>query len=285
MGSGTKYVSKKPDEQGVIHWDRSENQVWHDLVERQLACIEGRACQAYIDGLELLDLPQQRAPQLVEINRVLQSTTGWECVAVPALINFDRFFRLLANKQFPVATFLRRREEFDYLQEPDFFHEIFGHCAMLTNPAFAAFTHTYGKLGAKANSAQRVYLARLYWFTVEFGLLQQQEGLRIYGGGILSSPGETRYALTGQRASDNINKLGGKAPTADQSRPLYKPFEPVDIMRTPYRIDIMQPLYFILEDINQLYELAHQDIMQLVTEAQKLGLHEPLFESKIKEVS
>ncbi|WEM44273.1 phenylalanine 4-monooxygenase (plasmid) [Photobacterium sp. DA100] len=282
MGSGTKYVSKKPDEQGVIHWDRSENQVWHDLVERQLACIEGRACQAYIDGLELLDLPQQRAPQLVEINRVLQSTTGWECVAVPALINFDRFFRLLANKQFPVATFLRRREEFDYLQEPDFFHEIFGHCAMLTNPAFAAFTHTYGKLGAKANSAQRVYLARLYWFTVEFGLLQQQEGLRIYGGGILSSPGETRYALTGQMASDKLDKLDSKA---HQPRPLYKPFEPIDIMRTPYRIDIMQPLYFILEDINQLYELAHQDIMQLVTEAQKLGLHEPLFESKIKEVS
>ncbi|PSU36405.1 phenylalanine 4-monooxygenase [Photobacterium lutimaris] len=278
MGSGTKYVSKQPDEKGVVHWDNSENRVWHDLVERQLACIEGRACQAYIDGLALLNLPQDRPPQLSQINAVLQSTTGWECVAVPALINFDRFFALLANKQFPVATFLRRREEFDYLQEPDFFHEIFGHCAMLTNPAFAAFTYAYGNLGAKANSAQRVYLARLYWFTVEFGLLQQQDGLRIYGGGILSSPGETQYSLTGKSSAID------KALALDKSRPFYKPFDPVDIMRTPYRIDIMQPLYFILDDINQLYELAHQDIMSMVSQAQKLGLHAPLFDTKIKEV-
>ena len=275
MGSGTKYVSKQPDENGVVHWDKSENLVWHDLVDRQLACIEGRACQAYVDGLALLDLPLDRAPQLADINKVLKPTTGWECVAVPALINFDRFFALLANKQFPVATFLRRREEFDYLQEPDFFHEIFGHCAMLTNSAFAAFTHKYGNLGAKANSAQRVYLARLYWFTVEFGLLQQSEGLRIYGGGILSSPGETQYALTGTIKPSSVT---------GNTRPIYKPFDPVDIMRTPYRIDIMQPLYFILEDINQLYELAHQDIMSLVTQAQKMGLHAPLFEAKIKDV-
>ena len=278
MGSGTKYISKKPDEQGVVHWDSSENRVWHDLVERQLACIEGRACQAYIDGLDLLELPLDRAPQLAEINAVLKSTTGWECVAVPALINFDRFFALLANQQFPVATFLRSREEFDYLQEPDFFHEIFGHCAMLTNPAFAAFTHTYGKLGAKANSSQRVYLARLYWFTVEFGLLRQAEGLRIYGGGILSSPGETQYALAGKMNSDSITEN-----KADKTRPLYRSFDPVDIMRTPYRIDIMQPLYFILEDINQLYELAHQDIMSMVVKAQQQGLHQPLFETKIKD--
>ena len=275
MGSGTKYISKQPDQNGMVHWDSEENLIWHDLVERQLACIEGRACQAYIDGLTLLDLPKERAPQLPEINQVLRKTTGWECVAVPALINFDRFFGLLANQQFPVATFLRHRDEFDYLQEPDFFHEIFGHCAMLTNPAFAAFTHTYGKLGAKANSAQRVYLARLYWFTVEFGLLQQPEGMRIYGGGILSSPGETQYALTGA-AEDGV--------AAGRTRPLYKPFDPVDIMRTPYRIDIMQPLYFILEDINQLYELAHQDIMAMVVNAQQQGLHPPLFESKIKDV-
>ncbi|MCQ1059226.1 phenylalanine 4-monooxygenase [Photobacterium sp. DNB23_23_1] len=284
MGSGTKYVSNKPDEKGVVHWDCSEDLVWHDLIQRQLACIEGRACQAYIDGLELLDLPQERPPQLSDINEVLQSTTGWKCVAVPALINFDRFFALLANKQFPVATFLRRREEFDYLQEPDFFHEIFGHCAMLTNPAFAAFTHTYGNLGAKANSAQRVYLARLYWFTVEFGLLEQLDGLRIYGGGILSSPGETQYSLTGKRVS-GASSASDQGVAIDETRPLYKSFDPVDIMRTPYRIDIMQPLYFILEDINKLYELAHQDIMSMVAQAQKLGLHAPLFDTKIKEVS
>lgn len=266
MGDVKKYVSKKPDENGFIDWDQDENQIWHDLVTRQLACIEGRACKAYTDGLQLLDLPRDNAPQLEEINRVLMPTTGWQCVAVPALINFDRFFALLANRQFPVATFLRRREEFDYLQEPDFFHEIFGHCAMLTNPAFAKFTQTYGQLGLKANPTDRVYLARLYWFTVEFGLLREPQGVRIYGGGILSSPGETLYALSG----------GQKQPL-----PQYKGFEPVDIMRTPYRIDIMQPIYFILDELQQLYDLAQRDIMAMVAQARHKGLHPPLFPPKL----
>ncbi|MGF1726197.1 phenylalanine 4-monooxygenase [Photobacterium nomapromontoriensis] len=258
-----KYVSKKPDENGIVDWCDEENQIWHDLVTRQLACIEGRACRAYIDGLKLLDLPRYRAPQLEEVNRVLIQETGWQCVAVPALINFDRFFAQLANRQFPVATFLRRRDEFDYLQEPDFFHEIFGHCAMLTNPAFAEFTHTYGQLGLKASPADRVYLARLYWFTVEFGLLRESQGIRIYGGGILSSPGETLYALS-----------------VEQNVPQYKAFDPVEIMRTPYRIDIMQPIYFILDDIQQLYDLAQQDIMAMVAQAKQQGLHPPLFSPK-----
>ncbi|WP_255391726.1 phenylalanine 4-monooxygenase [Photobacterium atrarenae] len=265
MGVATKYVSKKPDESGFIHWSPEEDQIWHDLVSRQLSCIEGRACDEYIAGLKLLDLPRDRVPQLEEISRVLRQVTGWECARVPALIDFDRFFKLLANKQFPVATFLRRRDEFDYLQEPDFFHEIFGHCAMLTNPAFAEFTHTYGRLGYAATKQERVYLARLYWFTVEFGLLRRPDGLRIYGGGILSSPGETEYAVSGDK-------------------PVYRPFDPVDIMRTPYRIDIMQPIYFVLDEIEQLYELAHQDIMSMVHQAIELGLHKPMFPPKDKEV-
>lgn len=261
MGNATKYVSKKPDETGFIDWNQEENQIWHDLVIRQLNSIDGRACDEYIKGLDLLDLPLDHVPQLDEINRVLRATTGWECVEVPALINFDRFFSLLSNKQFPVATFLRRREEFDYLQEPDFFHEIFGHCAMLTNPAFAEFTHTYGRLGFEASKEDRVFLARLYWFTVEFGLLRQGGNMRIYGGGILSSPGETEYAVT-------------------SDKPIYRPFDPVDIMRTPYRIDIMQPVYFVLDEIEQLYDLAQKDIMSMVQEAKVLGLHEPLYPPK-----
>lgn len=294
MGSATKYVSKKPDERGFVDWDQSENQIWHDLVTRQLSCVSGRACQAYIDGLKLLNLPIDKAPQLGDVNRVLKAQTGWECVAVPALINFDRFFELLANKQFPVATFLRSREEFDYLQEPDFFHEIFGHCAMLTNPAFAEFTHTYGKLGFSASPKDRVYLARLYWFTVEFGLLQETNGIRIYGGGILSSPGETRFALTGdfESANDSVNdpESGLNQQNTEQIelsqrevKPIYRPFDPIDIMRTPYRIDIMQPVYFILDDIQQLFELAQQDIMSMVEQAKAMGLHEPLFPPKNKD--
>ncbi|PSW06678.1 phenylalanine 4-monooxygenase [Photobacterium lipolyticum] len=264
MGKAAKYVSKKPDENGYIDWNNKENQIWHDLIIRQLNCIDGRACDEYIAGLDLLNLPTEHVPQLDEINQVLGNTTGWQCVKVPALINFDRFFGMLSHKQFPVATFLRHRDEFDYLQEPDYFHEVFGHCAMLTNPAFAEFTHTYGRLGYEASKEDRVYLARLYWFTVEFGLLSVNEQLKIYGGGILSSPGETEYAITGASA-------------------IYKPFDPVDVMRTPYRIDIMQPIYFVIDNINQLYELAQQDIMTMVQEAKAQGLHTPLFRPKNRE--
>lgn len=255
------YQSKTVDTQGYVAWNAEEDQIWHDLVTRQLGMVEQHACSAYLEGLKLLDLPSERVPQLPEINRVLQQTTGWRVEPVPALINFDRFFNLLANKQFPVATFLRTREEFDYLQEPDFFHEIFGHCAMLTNPDFAAFTEKYGKLGQYATPKQRAYLARLYWFTVEFGLVKEQGQLKIYGGGILSSPGETRYAL-------------------DDDKPLRSPFDVQMVLRTPYRIDIMQPVYYVLNDIGDLFELSKKDLMREVDTAMMAGLLPPLFEPK-----
>ena len=261
MGKESKYVSKQPGENSHIEWSDEENKVWHDLVERQLKCIEGKACDEYMEGLKLLNFPKDRIPQIEEVNKVLRKETGWEIYPVPALINFDKFFALLADKKFPSATFIRKREDFDYLQEPDIFHEIFGHCAMLTNKKFAEFTHTYGKLGLAADKQDRVWLARLYWFTVEFGLMETKEGLRIYGGGILSSPGETEYAINSDEA-------------------IRKPFDPIDILRTPYRIDIMQPIYFKIKGIQDLYEIAQADIMSLVRQAQKLGLHEPAYPPK-----
>lgn len=257
----SQYVSKEPDANGHINWSEEENQIWHDLVARQLEIIPGKACDEYMEGLRLLDMPMNRIPQLYEINKVLAETTGWQVARVPALIPFDEFFRLLANKEFPVATFIRTREEFDYLQEPDVFHEIFGHCPLLTNPAFAHFTHQYGKLGYAATPKERVYLARLYWFTVEFGLLKTQEGLRIYGGGILSSPGETRYAL-------------------ESDTPERQPLTPLDALRTPYRIDIMQPIYYTIEHVDELFEIADMDIMAMVHEAMELGLFAPKFPPK-----
>ena len=256
-----KYVSNPVDEKGYVNWSDEEHAIWRDLVSRQLALVEARACKEYLSGLEMLDLPLDRVPQLPDINRVLQAQTGWQVVPVPALISFDRFFELLANQCFPVATFLRTREEFDYLQEPDFFHEIFGHCAMLTNPQFAHFTHTYGKLGFAANPKQRAYLARLYWFTVEFGLVREDQQLKIYGGGILSSPGETLYAL-------------------DDAQVVRDPFSIDQVLRTPYRIDIMQPIYFVLEDIEQLYRLSQLDLIAHVDHAMKVGLLPPLFDLK-----
>lgn len=258
--SPTKYVAREPDVRGLIDYPDAEHEVWNTLITRQLKVIEDRACQEYLDGIEQLALPHERIPQLGEINHVLGATTGWQVARVPALIPFQTFFELLANKQFPVATFIRTEQELDYLQEPDIFHEVFGHCPLLTNPWFAEFTHTYGKLGLNASKEQRVYLARLYWMTIEFGLVDTAQGRRIYGGGILSSPKETVYSLC--------------------DTPVHHVFDPVETMRTPYRIDILQPLYFVLPDLKRLFDLAQEDIMGMVQHAMQLGLHAPTFPPK-----
>ncbi|HCJ30030.1 MAG TPA: phenylalanine 4-monooxygenase [Pseudomonas sp.] len=256
----TKYVAREPDAHGRIEYPDSEHAVWQTLIERQLKLLDGRACQEYLDGIEQLALPRDRIPQLDEINRVLHAATGWQVARVPALIPFQTFFELLASKRFPVATFIRTPEELDYLQEPDIFHEIFGHCPLLTNPWFAEFTHTYGQLGLKASKEERVYLARLYWMTIEFGLVETSAGRRIYGGGILSSPKETLYSLSNE--------------------PEHQLFDVVEAMRTPYRIDILQPVYFILPELKRLFDVAHEDIMAHVHAAMKLGLHQPKFPPK-----
>ncbi|MCE8032058.1 phenylalanine 4-monooxygenase [Billgrantia tianxiuensis] len=258
VASKTGYRARLPDDSGFIDWPEQDNATWHTLMQRQLGMLEGRVCQEYLDGLERLALPEDRIPQLVDIDRVLHAATGWRTAQVPALIPFDTFFELLANRRFPVATFIRTPEELDYLKEPDIFHEIFGHCPMLTNPAFAEFTATYGRLGLAAEPKERVYLARLYWMTVEFGLVDTPVGRRIYGGGIISSPKETLHALS--------------------DVPVHMPFDPIEALRTPYRIDILQPLYYVLDDLSTLHELSQQDIMGMVHRAMELGLHEPRFE-------
>ncbi|MCJ8295491.1 MAG: phenylalanine 4-monooxygenase [Colwellia sp.] len=264
MAKGTKYISKVPDEQGIIEWSAEENSIWQELFARQLACIKDKACDEYHDGLAKLNLPTDRIPQLDDVSQVLKSTTGWQCYPVPALIGFGEFFRLLSEKKFPVATFIRSREEMDYLQEPDIFHEIFGHCPLLTNPSFANYTEAFGKMGLNASKEQRVFLARLYWFTIEFGLLDTPKGLRIYGGGVLSSPGETDYAMN----STEVER---------------QPFNVLDVLRTPYRIDIMQPIYYMLTKVSDLDEIRKfevEDIMELVAKAQMLGLHQARFPTK-----
>lgn len=257
----SQYKARKPDENGFIDYSEEEHETWGILIRRQLECVQERACDEFLEGLEILQLPKDRIPQLDEINGMLGQTTGWSVARVPALISFDRFFNLLANRQFPVATFIRVREELDYLQEPDIFHEIFGHCPLLTNQDFADFTELYGRLGLAASKEERVYLARLYWLTVEFGLLETSRGLRIYGGGILSSYGETLYAL-------------------DSDKPLREPFDPRKALRTPYRIDILQPIYYVIDNMSELHRLGQMDIMAMVHEAMKLPLFDPLFSAK-----
>ncbi len=264
MGKATKYISRTPDENGIIQWTEEENAVWGELITRQLGCVKNKACDEFNHGLSLLNLPDDRIPQLGEVSKVLEETTGWRCEPVSALIGFGQFFKLLSEKKFPVATFIRSREEFDYLQEPDIFHEIFGHCPLLTNRDFADYTQAYGKMGLSASKEQRVFLARLYWFTVEFGLLDTPDGLKIYGGGILSSPKETEHATRAK----NIDR---KALTV------------LDVLRTPYRIDILQPIYYMLNrvsDLKDVRKLSVEDIMALVSQAQTLGLFPAKFPAK-----
>ncbi len=259
MSKISKYESRAPDARGIVSYTDDEHAIWAELYARQLTAIQGKCCDEFLQGLDLINMPKDRLPQLPEISKVLKRETGWEVAYVPALIPFAEFFKLLANKQFPAATFVRTRAELDYLQEPDIFHELFGHTPLLTNPHFAEFTHLYGKLGLSASKEDRVFLARLYWFTVEFGLLQKPgEAMRIYGGGILSSIGETNYAF-----SSNVA--------------LRKRFDLLDVLRTPYRIDLMQPLYYVLEDFAELAELTRRDLMADVLEARRLGLHAALF--------
>lgn len=247
------YTAKQSDANGHIVWSETEDETWQRLLSRQLNHLQDKACDEYLLGLERLDLPQDHIPNLKDVSRVLYQATGWQCAEVPALISFDRFFKLLSERKFPVATFIRRPEDMDYLQEPDIFHEIFGHCAMLTHPAFADFTAQYGKLGMAASKQERAYLARLYWFTVEFGLLETSQGRKIYGGGILSSPQETDYAFASEIPERRMFGLS-------------------DVLRTRYRIDVLQPIYYHLTDVNDLYDLANIDIMSEVHKAQALGL-------------
>lgn len=261
--SASIYKSKQPDDQGYVTYTPEENRTWKQLFERQWKLIQGRACDEYIDGIKQLNMSADKIPQIPDINEKLSALTGWRIAPVSALIGFDKFYSLLANRQFPCATFIRRQEDLDYLQEPDIFHEIFGHCPLLANPYYADFTQKYGELGLKANDKDRIMLARLYWFTIEFGLIETAKGLRIYGGGILSSKGETEYSL-------------------DSQIPTRVPLDVIDALRTPYRIDIFQTKYFVIKSFTELFDLLNVDLMACIDKARALGMHAPTYPPKSK---
>jgi phenylalanine-4-hydroxylase len=259
------YLSKQAGESGQIHYSDEENRVWHDLITRQIPMLPNRACKPWIGALHEMNFPTDRVPQLEDVSAVLMKHTGWSVSAVPALIGFTEFFQLLAGKRFPVATFIRTRKDFDYIEEPDVFHEVFGHTPALTDHRFAAFVEAYGKAGLAANPADHAMLARLFWFTVEFGLVNTAEGIRAYGSGIMSSPSELLYAVD--------------CPDEGMT-PERKPFDPVEVLRTPYRIDILQPVYFVIDSFDELFELAQSDLLAHIREARRLGLHAPKYPPK-----
>jgi phenylalanine-4-hydroxylase len=225
-------------------WDRytgAEHAVWTTLYERQKALLPGRACDPFLAGLDALDLHRGGIPDFRRINVELMKLTGWSVVAVPGLVPDEVFFEHLANRRFPAGQFIRRADQLDYLQEPDIFHDVFGHVPMLTDPVFADYLQAYGQGGLRAAGLGRLHnLARLYWYTVEFGLMESAQGLRIYGAGIVSSRAETLFALE----STSPNRLG---------------FELERVMRTPYRIDDFQQIYFVIPSLEALLGATLQD--------------------------
>ncbi len=254
----SRYVSHQPDSQGMIKYSADEHRVWKILFERQQKLVIGRACDEFLKGLDNLGLTAEAIPQLPDVSRRLKAKTGWEVAPVSALISARAFFELLADRYFPAATFIRCEEELNYVQEPDIFHELFGHCPMLTEQIYADFIQDYAKKVLNRPEADWPLLQRLFWFTVEFGLIKTEKGLRAYGGGILSSISETVYSVESDLAMRVL-------------------FDPVAAFRMPYRIDMLQPVYFVIDGYHQLYDFVSSDVGELLERVRSLGEYPPLF--------
>jgi phenylalanine-4-hydroxylase len=259
MPKDTAYSAILPDENGLYRYTPEDDAVWGELFTRQMDFLPGHVAPEYLDGVARLGLNAARTPQVKDIDERLFALTGAGAEGVPALIAPTRFFTLLSQRKFPVATFLRRREHMDYIEEPDLFHEVFGHCPMLANAAYADFIEGFGTRALAMDKAQRWFMFRLFWFTVEFGMIRTAEGLRAYGAGIVSSPAEARHAISG---------------TARM-----RDFDLLEVFRTPYRIDIVQPVYFVIDRFDLLAACLDADFEALIAQAQDLGDLPALFES------
>ena len=235
-------------EQNWEAYTEDEHAVWRLLFERQQKLLKRRACREYLDGLQQLGVAAHGIPDFRRLSDILDRTTGWRIVAVPGLVPDDVFFAFLAARRFPSTCFIRRRDQLDYLQEPDVFHDIAGHVPMLMNPVFADYIQAYGQGGLKAVHLGHLgHLARLYWYTVEFGLIATEEGLRIYGSGILSSAGESVYSL-------------------EDLHPHRLRFDLRRVMRTQYHIDRYQETYFVIDDFAQLFAATRPDFAPIYGE-------------------
>ena len=241
-------------------WERytpGEHAVWKTLFERQTKLLPGRACDEFVAGMRDLPIGAERIPDFRRLSDVLTKRTGWQVVAVPGLVPDDVFFEHLANRRFPAGQFIRQPGQLDYLEEPDVFHDVFGHVPMLMNPAIADYLQAYGEGGLRAQKLGLLdKLARVYWYTIEFGLLQQPDGLRIYGAGIASSRTETVFAL-------------------DDPSPHRIAFDLERVMRTRYRIDDFQETYFVVRGLDELLELAAIDFGPVYERVRDLPDHEP----------
>lgn len=256
------YQSLPLDENGTAHYSKEENETWAFLLNRQKELVKTRASREFLRGVELLDFGSV-IPQHYEITERLSSHTGWGVEHVPALIQPDHFFTLLSNKRFPAANFIRIPEDIDYIQEPDVFHELFGHCPLLTNEPYAEFMHQYGKMALKADSKTRMRMFRLFWFTIEFGLIKEDGKIKAYGGGILSSASEVKYSV-------------------ESEIPERLPLDPMVALRTPFRIDILQPVYFVIDSYEDLFALIEKDPLKMAISSMSMEDFPARFERKKK---
>ena len=237
--------------QGWSNYSAAEHATWKTLFERQSRLLPGRACDEFVSGMQALPLRHDEIPNFEQLSDVLEKRSGWRVVAVPGLVPDEVFFDHLAHRRFPAGQFIRRPDQLDYLEEPDVFHDVFGHVPMLMHPVMAEFIQAYGQGGLRAKQEGVLdLLARVYWYTVEFGLLQQRDGLRIYGAGIVSSATESVFSL--EDASPN--RIG---------------FALERVMRTRYRIDDFQESYFVLDNLEQLLALAHTDFDPVYARVQR----------------
>ena len=246
--------------QNYERYTTAMHRAWRTLFKRQLALMPGRACEQYIEGIHALRLEEHRVPKFTELSEVLFERTGWRVVPVPGLLPDEPFFDHLARRSFPAAYFIRSPDKLDYIEEPDIFHDVFGHVPLLANHAFANFMEAYGKLGQHAMrtygpDAQKM-VARLYWYTAEFGLITTQNGLRIYGSGIVSSKGETIYSL--QSASPD--RIG---------------FDVERIMSTDYCISDFQETYFVISSFDELFKAVTADFTAFFERAESLRVNPP----------
>ena len=241
------YRDMRPDYtvlQDYAAYRESDQDRWRRLHARQIRLMPGRACPEFLRVLVTLGY-ETGIPRFDEVNERLDRATGWQVVAVPGLLPEHVFFGHLAGRRFPVTVWLREEHEFDYIVEPDVFHDFFGHVPLLFDPVFADFMQAYGRGGQKADGLHALeYLARLYWYTVEFGLVRTAEGLRIYGAGILSSPAEVSYAVS----NPEPRRIG---------------FDLRRVMRTRYKIDSFQQTYFVIDDFGQLFRETAPDFTPL----------------------
>jgi phenylalanine-4-hydroxylase len=228
-------------DQGWEHYSAEEHATWKVLYERQTKLLPGRACDEFVAGMKALPITADEIPDFRRLSDVLTKATGWQVVAVPGLVPDEVFFEHLANRRFPAGNFIRKPEQLDYLEEPDVFHDVFGHVPMLMNPVIADYIQAYGVGGLRAQRLGVLpQLARVYWYTAEFGLVEQNGGLRIYGSGIASSYAESVFAID----DASPNRIG---------------FDLERVMRTRYRIDDFQETYFVLRNLDELLELARID--------------------------